>query len=291
MSKLKRRAKRLVQQGEVYGLLTVLGLDTAKTTVGRKWFSCRCECGKVISIRSVSLSGGNSKSCGCRRRIGVIAAARRRATHGQSLGYKMSKLYQAYLNMMRRCYDRKCDMFPRYGGRGIDVCQRWKNDRSAFFADLGSPPTKEHSIDRIENDKGYWCGRAECSDCGPRNRALNVKWSAQEEQARNKSSNRCLTLNGETLTIAEWAERTGIDRGTIECRIYLLMWPVEKALSQGVRKAKTITHNGETLTVEEWAARSGVAASTIHLRISRLKWDEVKAITTPSRQRAVKRCK
>lgn len=210
---------------------------------------------------------------------------RKRSTHRQSLGNKKSRLYDAWINMMKRCYEPKCEMFYRYGGRGITVCARWKTDRTAFFNDMGEPPSKRHSIDRIENDKGYWCGKPECPECGPSSRTTNVKWSTTEEQSVNKSNNRFITYDGTTKTIAEWAKITGIDRGVIEMRLYTLKWSAEKTLTEPIKKGTTLTHNGETLTVKEWADRCGATTSAIFLRINRLKWDIGRAVTTPSRGR------
>lgn len=285
MSAVKNRKRRFVKQGDVFNRLTVMEIDKERSTIGKRFIFCKCECGKIISVRPASLTSENTKSCGCYGHDKHVVMLKSRSTHGQSLGLKKTKLYDAWVNMTRRCYDSTCDMFHRYGGRGITVCSRWKTDRSSFFSDMGEAPSKQHSIDRIENDKGYWCGKSECSECGPSSRTPNVKWSTVEEQSVNRSNNRFITHDGMTRTVSEWVKITGIDRGVIEMRLYVLKWPAAKALTEPIRKPKTLTHNGETLTVKEWAERSGLTTTTIFLRINRLKWDIGRAVTTPSQKR------
>ena len=89
--------------------------------------------------------------------------------------------------MVYRCCCPKSKAYPRYGGRGITVCKRWRDDKHAFVSDMGPKPTPKHSIDRIDNDKGYWCGKTECPECGPLGRVGNCRWATSKEQVRNRS--------------------------------------------------------------------------------------------------------
>jgi len=126
-------------------------------------------------------------------------------------------------------------MYHRYGGRGITVCQRWREDRAAFFADMGEPPPGS-SIDRLKNDLGYWCGKAECPECGPAGREPNCRWATNIEQGANKSTNVLMTHAGKTLTMAEWSRITGISYRDIRNRKMVLGWSDERTLTEPVRQ-------------------------------------------------------
>jgi hypothetical protein len=116
--------------------------------------------------------------------------------------------------MINRCKNTSQKAFPRYGGRGIVVCDRWTKFEN-FYADMGERPIG-HTLDRIDNDLGYEPG--------------NCRWATVSEQNRNKRSNHVIEYNGEKLCISEWARRVGIDGKTIRRRLDV-GWSVEKALT------------------------------------------------------------
>lgn len=107
--------------------------------------------------------------------------------------------------MKSRCYNPNNKRYPRYGARGIVVCDRWLHSFPNFLEDMGSRPSAKHSIERENNDKNY-----EPSNC---------VWATMKQQANNKSSNARFTLNGETHTQREWAEKIGIGEKIISQRI------------------------------------------------------------------------
>lgn len=117
--------------------------------------------------------------------------------------------------MRERCNNPKCPGYPRYGGRGIRVCNEWR-DFSVFLTDMGEKPTKEHSLDRIDNNGNY------TKD--------NCRWVTEPEQQRNRSDNVWLTVDGITLVQSDWAIKCGISLGTIRSRINLRGWAVEEAI-------------------------------------------------------------
>lgn len=133
-----------------------------------------------------------------------------------------------WLGMKARCLNKKHKYFDVYGGRGITVCARWINSFEAFLEDMGARPTIEHSIDRIDNDGNY--------------EPMNVRWALAKVQARNRSSNRYITFNGLTLSISEWAERTGLSKVTIRDRIERAGWSIDRALTARPRKKADSTH-------------------------------------------------
>lgn len=122
--------------------------------------------------------------------------------------------------MRRRCSDPNYSNYRNYGARGITVCEAW-GDFSTFLADMGErPPGK--SIDRIDTNGNYEPG--------------NCRWSTQKEQMTNVRTNRRVTIDGETMTLMQWAERIGIGYWTVQSRLKY-GWPVERALTEPVRKS------------------------------------------------------
>lgn len=133
-----------------------------------------------------------------------IAAAR--TMHGHRIMPKGSpemRTWQSWAHIQQRCGNVRCKDYPRYGGRGITVCPEW-SEYVQFLADMGLAPEGK-SIDRIDNSLGYLPG--------------NCRWATKQEQARNRRSSRLLTINGETKTLAEWADLSGIASSTIRMRI------------------------------------------------------------------------
>lgn len=92
-------------------------------------------------------------------------------------------IYQAWLNMRRRCSDSRHPQWPNYGGRGIKVCDRWLHSFTAFLADAGNRP-EGRWLDRINNEGGYWCGY--CEECARLGRPRNTRWATPTESARNR---------------------------------------------------------------------------------------------------------
>jgi hypothetical protein len=120
--------------------------------------------------------------------------------------------------MKKRCYSTKFREYKNYGGKGIIVCDEWKNNFEAFrnWA-LNNGYSDTLSIDRIDNNKNY--------------EPDNCKWSNKIEQANNTTRNIKVTYNGETHTISEWSRISGIPYGTLYSRICRYKWDLEKALN------------------------------------------------------------
>jgi hypothetical protein len=133
--------------------------------------------------------------------------------------------YHAWQQMRLRCTDPKHAAYPNYGGRGITVCERWLESVADFIADVGPKPTPKHELDRIDNDRGY--------------EPDNCRWATRKVNDRNRRSNRRLTHNGETLTLAEWCERLGLPGDTVMKRI-AAGWTVAAALETPVRRKRSV---------------------------------------------------
>ncbi len=165
----------------------------------RKW-KCVCNCGKIVEVRGSHMTAGATKSCGC---FSADATKARSTTHGQS--HKTPE-YKTWVNIRARCCDPKHISFKYYGAKGIQVCKRWDSFEN-FFSDMGVRPSKDHSIDRTENDGNY--------------EPNNCRWATESEQQSNKSDSRFLTSGGKTHTVAMWEKIRGFKKGTIYSRLYL----------------------------------------------------------------------
>jgi hypothetical protein len=106
--------------------------------------------------------------------------------------------------MKQRCGNPKRPDYERYGGKGVTVCERWKNSLADFVADVGPRPSPEHTIDRIKSTGPYEPG--------------NVKWSTREEQSENRSNSMMVEFGGQTHCLSAWARLTGINFNTLRHR-------------------------------------------------------------------------
>jgi hypothetical protein len=118
--------------------------------------------------------------------------------------------------MRSRCYNSKHPSFHHYGGRGIDVCEQWRNDFDRFFLDMGERPEGK-SLDRIDNELGYF--------------PENCRWATVKEQLNNQRRNRRLTLDGHTQTVSQWSDQLNVAQSTLHKRLKRMS--VEKALKPG----------------------------------------------------------
>lgn len=129
-------------------------------------------------------------------------------------GYYGTRVYRIWQGVKNRATNKSDKDAYRYVNRGIDIDPRWMAFEN-FLSDLGEPPSDKHSIDRIDNARGYWPG--------------NCRWVTAKQQSRNRRSNKKITFNGETLCLQEWADRIGISGVALRERIK--RWPLELALT------------------------------------------------------------
>ena len=166
---------------------------------------CRCDCGNEIRVWKANLYRNNTRSCGCIKKVSGGLSVKFNAEHG--IWYKL----------IRRCTDPKDQAFADYGGRGINVCDDWLESFETFISDMGPRPSPRHTLDRINNDLGYW--------------ASNCRWVTRLAQANNTRRNVRHNWNGESHTLSEWSRITGVPSSTLHNRIGKLGWTVERALS------------------------------------------------------------
>lgn len=151
--------------GQKFNKLTAIRFDYSDGKT--QFWLFRCDCGNEKIIVKSKVVTNLSKSCGC----GKTQSA---TTHGQTRCQKTDypKVYKTWMSMKNRCHNKNEPSYKSYGAKGIFVCNDWHKFEN-FYKDMGDPPTKDHSIDRIDPKKGY------SKD--------NTRWATRTEQARNLS--------------------------------------------------------------------------------------------------------
>jgi hypothetical protein len=196
-------------KGQQYGQLTpVRRLDGTRT-----YWLCRCTCGNEKAVSRANLRSGSITSCGCTRYAKSSAKLRR---HGMT----ESTEYRIWCLLKDRCLNPANPAYVDYGGRGIEVCDRWRYSFENFLEDMGPRP-KKHSIDRVDVNGNYRPG--------------NCRWADAKTQARNKRSTKYVTAFGKTQCLADWQDETGIPGRLISERITTLGWAAERALTERSR--------------------------------------------------------
>lgn len=169
------------------------------------------------------------------RKRQLIDSLGRACKHGMT----HSPEYKTWIRMKARCSNPNGKRWDRYGGRGIAVCRRWRESFEDFYEDIGDKPSHLHSIERIDNDKGYLCGR--CDECLSRGEVkTNCKWATKDEQNRNRCDNVHLDHDGLRLTVSEWAKKLGCNKKTLLCRLDA-GWTVESVLATPVLKHRFLS--------------------------------------------------
>jgi hypothetical protein len=192
--------------GQRFGRLLVIERVPAKPR--KVNFLCQCDCGKTAIVDSHHLKIGKTKSCGCWN-----TDCRIKYDHSRLV--RKTPEYIAYHSMIQRCYKEGSQNWPRYGARGIGVCERWRKGFEFFYADMGNRPSKKHSLDRIDNDGDY----------SPE----NCRWATSHVQMNNIRANHWLTCDGISLTIMQWSRVYGVAETTIHTRLRK-GWPEEAAI-------------------------------------------------------------
>jgi hypothetical protein len=185
---MKTAQGRLIVIGEIFGRWTVKEYWGANKYHNKFWI-CVCECGTEKRVGQGVLRNGQSKSCGCLQAENLV---KRLTKHGRS----RDPIYSVWRQMIQRCNNNKNTAYPKYGGRGIKIeDDRWLKFEN-FLEDMGDRPTAKHSIDRINNYKGY------CKE--------NCRWATPSQQVANRGYQgryKHLEFEGRLLSIPDWAKK------------------------------------------------------------------------------------
>lgn len=233
-----------------------------------RYVDCRCDCGVVKRVSLQNIIKGATRSCGCLRNEKTGA---RNRTHGLS----RTPEHQIWCGMIKRCENPHTKGFEHYGGKGIAVWPAWRHDCLAWLSYVGKRPSPQHTIERLDNAKGYIPG--------------NIVWADRTTQANNQTRNHRITFNGETRNLAQWAQRIGIRPHDLLNRLQR-GWPLERALqtprlTNGARRTNVyLEHDGQRRHLADWARITGLGARTIQVRL-KYGYTVERALTQPVRKR------
>lgn len=203
--------------GQVFGRLIVREYLRTRPKGGHLWL-CDCACGNTSEVLTASLKRGDIVSCGCYR---AEMMSKRQHVHGMT----KTPTHTTWQMMKQRCLNKKAKDYSRYGGRGINICERWRTSFTNFLADMGVRPSLDHTLERKNNAGPY----------SPE----NCKWATIDEQANNRRGNRFLEYKGRRQTLFQWAHELRIGVTTLGER--LKRWSVEKSLETPVRQRRKLT--------------------------------------------------
>lgn len=240
-----------------FGKLVVLQRHPENNKAGKSRWVCKCSCGTEVIVNSGNLTSGHTRSCGCL--VMEHCKTKLKASHS-SHGLSKTPEYETWLAIRKRCHDESAKDYYRYGGRGIAVCERWRESFEAFYQDMGPRPSPEHSIDRKDNNAGY----------SPN----NCRWATKEEQANNRSTNVTHLIDGESLTLAQIARAYQLNPMTIKRRLKCC-----KTIVEAIKPVERpmYTYDGETRSLASWANILGFDQAKARLRLSR-EWSFKRAI-------------
>lgn len=180
-------------------------------------WSFKCSCGNNCEAIASLVWRGIKHSCGC---LGKEVYKTANLKHG----CKNKRIYNIWNQMKVRCNSKKHVAYSRYGGRGIKVCKRWLKFET-FLEDMGHPPSDNHTLDRISNNRGYY--------------KSNCRWATRKEQNRNARTNLMVWFKGKKRKLFELADEHNLPLLLVWGRVRKLGWSVERALTEPVHTEKS----------------------------------------------------
>jgi AraC-like DNA-binding protein len=248
-----------IKVGDIFGELTVFDLTAGVRKKGDKKYLaiCKCSCGAEHSTERHNLLTGNTTRCqSCARK--KRGESNKRHGHSPSAGSKLEvSCYTRWQAMKARCNNPNDTRWLDYGGRGISVCAAWMESYDNFLSDMGLLPSLAHQIDRINNGGNY-----EPSNC---------RWALRKENSNNKRNNRVIAAFGESKTLQQWAEFSGVSAPTIARRLGY-GWTFENAVSVSADNSKKPpkykTPDGEFFSLSQVAEHYGMSISGVASRFA-----------------------
>lgn len=198
----------------VFGNLKVIGVHKECERNRLSWLvQCQCGSNYCFAVDGRSLRNNHNVSCPfCKKNV----ASKHHKTHGDSY----SRIYRIYRGMLFRCYNPNCEAYHNYGGRGIEVCDEWKDSYIAFRDwSFTHGYDKTLTLDRINVDKGY--------------SPDNCRWATTEVQGNNKQDTVYLTVFGVTKPLSIWAKETGINKNAIYYRYHSKTFTTDEEILYG----------------------------------------------------------
>lgn len=187
---------------------------------------CLCDCGGTIEVPTVRLQESKTKSCGCLTiESRFIHSGKVQLTHGMT----NTSEYGIWAGMKNRCFNTTDPTYIRYGGRGITVCDSWRNSFEAFYNDMGPRPT-DLTLDRINNNGNY--------------EPNNCRWATRIEQSNNREINVFYSFKGQQLTLPQIAREININVRTLRTRLNRGM-SEEKAFTSEIFRFPTMSNRVE----------------------------------------------
>lgn len=178
---------------------------------GGSLWECACDCGAITQVKNQYLTSGHTTSCGC------IRYEKLRASHIIH-GLSDHPLHHVWRAMISRCFCPTDSSYHKYGGRGISVCERWRESFVDFLSDMGERPSKGQSLDRFPNNNGNY-------------EPGNVRWATQKEQCRNTRRTLKFTWRGALKSLSDICDSVGVSRNKIYNRLHR-GWSLERAMKK-----------------------------------------------------------
>lgn len=250
-------ARTIDMSGRRYASLIAIR-PTGKAASGDLLWLFACDCGNEFEANGYYARSGKIITCQKCSKERVRAAS---VKHGLSETVE----FFTWTDIQTRCHNPNSTSYESYGGRGIHVCKRWRDSFEDFLSDMGLRPSNAHSIDRINNDGDYepancrWATREEqannkrnnvmvtigeetktlsswCKQFGVQTGTASLRYKkGYRGSALFETTTKKVSINGISDTVRGWSKRTGIKVTTIHQRIYKYKWPVERALTEGVK--------------------------------------------------------
>jgi len=210
-----------LKKGDTVNKLTLIGHPFSISKRGtsgwvqKKWYvKTKCECGNIQDMTIEGLKRREerrTKDCGCGRQVKLRKVLTK---HGHTnFGGKPSGVYSSWQHLKDRCLNKNNTEYNYYGGKGIEVCEKWLNF-TGFLEDMGDRP-RGKTIDRIDINGNY--------------NKENCKWSTFTDQMNNTRRSRYLTYNNQKQTVAQWAKERGMNYSTLSTRLQR-GWSIKRAI-------------------------------------------------------------